>query len=86
VTVAFIGSEIHLYGVVDPRSGMASVSLDGGAETKVDFYASVRAGNKLLYSSPVLAQGPHSFKVRVDGTKTPAASGLTIAVDRVDLR
>jgi hypothetical protein len=86
VTVAFVGTEIHLYGVADPRSGVGAVSIDGGAETKIDFYGAVRAGNKLLYSSPILAPGMHTFKLRVDGTKNPASSGLTIAVDRVDLR
>jgi hypothetical protein len=86
VTFGFAGTEIHLYGVADPRSGVGAVSVDGGTETKVDFYTAVRAGNKLLYSSPTLAPGTHTLKLRVDATKNANSTGFTIAVDRVELR
>ena len=86
VTFGFAGTEIHLYGVADPRSGVGAVSVDGGTETKVDFYTAVRAGNKLLYSSPTLAPGTHTLKLRVDSTKNANSTGFTIAVDRVELR
>src|SRR4029450_3582796 len=38
LTFACVGSELHFYGVKDPRNGIGGVSIDGGAETKVDFY------------------------------------------------
>jgi mannan endo-1,4-beta-mannosidase len=62
------------------------VSIDGGAETKVDFYAATRAGDTLMYSSPILAQGSHTFKLRVTSSKNASSSGTTITVDRIDVR
>jgi hypothetical protein len=86
LTFAFVGSELHFYGVKDPRNGIGGVSMDGGAETKVDFYAATRAGDTLMYSSPILAQGSHTFKLRVTSTKNASSSGTTITVDRIDVR
>jgi hypothetical protein len=86
LTFAFVGSELHFYGVKDPRNGIGGVSIDGAAETKVDFYAATRAGNTLLFSSPTLAQGTHTFKLRVTSTKNTASSGTTVTVDRIDVR
>jgi hypothetical protein len=86
LTFAFVGSELHFYGVKDPRNGIGGISIDGGMETKVDFYATARAGNTLLFSSPPLAQGTHTFKLRVTSTKNAASSGTTITVDRIDVR
>jgi hypothetical protein len=85
VTFAFTGTQILFYGVQDPRNGIGGVSVDGGMETKIDFYATARAGNKLLWTSPVLADGAHSFKLRVTGTKNPSAATATVVVDRVDV-
>jgi hypothetical protein len=86
MTFLFVGSEIHFYGVKDPRNGIGGVSIDGGTETKVDFYAVARAGDTLLFSSPVLNQGTHTFKLRVTSTKNTSSTGTTIAVDRIDVR
>jgi hypothetical protein len=85
-TFAFIGQQISFYGLLDPRNGIGAASVDGGAETSVDFYASARAGNRLLWKSPVLTRGAHSFKLRTTGTKNAASSGFTIVVDRVDVQ
>jgi hypothetical protein len=86
MTFAFVGSELQFYGVKDPRNGIGAASIDGGTETKIDFYAAVRAGDTLLYSSPVLAQGSHTFKLRVTSMKNASSAGTTITVDRIDVR
>jgi hypothetical protein len=66
VTVLFTGTQIDFYGVLEPLNGVGAVSVDGGAETNVDFYTANDRGNQLLWSSPVLAFGMHTFVDRVD--------------------
>jgi hypothetical protein len=63
-TVAFNGTQVILYGVVDTNHGKGAVSIDGGAETVVDFAAPLRAGNVQMWVSPVLPAGNHTFRIR----------------------
>jgi hypothetical protein len=82
VTLSFAGTQIKFYGVKDPGHGIGAASVDGGKETNVDFYAALRAGNQLLWTSPVLAKGTHNFKLRVTGTKNPSSANTWVAIDR----
>jgi beta-galactosidase len=84
-TVAFTGTQIRLYGVRDPRHGIGMVSIDGGAETAVDFYNAGRQGNALLWTSPTLSAGPHTFRLRVTGTANPSATNTWVVPDRVEI-
>ncbi|QHW33095.1 hypothetical protein GZH47_21340 [Paenibacillus rhizovicinus] len=81
--VDFNGKQIKLYGSKDAHHGVAAVSIDGGTEADVDFYAASRVDNALLWTSPVLAGGNHTLKVRVKGTKNAASSGYVVTADRV---
>jgi hypothetical protein len=83
--VPFSGTQAHLYGARAPWHGIAAVSIDGGPETNVDTYAASRADGVWLWSSPVLAAGPHTLKVRVTGQKNASASGTYVVSDRVDI-
>lgn len=85
VTIIFSGVQIKLYGVVDVSGGIGAVSVDGGSETLVDYYSATRAGNKLLWSSPLLAGGNHIFKLRLTGSKNAASKNVYANVDRVDI-
>ena len=85
VTVAFTGTQIKFYGVQDVLHGIGAVSIDGGTETNIDFYASTRAGDVLLWTSPVLAAGDHIFKLRVTGNKNPSSTNYYAVPDRVDI-
>ena len=85
VTVSFTGTQFNLYGVQDKINGIGAVSIDGGAEVSVDFYAPVRKGNVLLWSSPVLAEGTHTFKLRVTATSNAASTGDCVVVDRATI-
>ncbi|WP_203912155.1 glycoside hydrolase family 2 TIM barrel-domain containing protein [Rhizocola hellebori] len=78
VTLTFTGTQIRLYGVRDPRHGIGAVSIDGGAETSVSFNATTRAGNVLLWTSPTLSPGTHTFRLRVVGPDF-------VVPDRVDI-
>lgn len=85
VTVAFNGTQIKFYGVQDVLHGIGAVSIDGGAETNIDFYASQRAGDVLLWTSPLLSSGNHTFKLRVTGSKNPNSTNYFAVPDRVDV-
>jgi mannan endo-1,4-beta-mannosidase len=85
VSVAFTGTQIQFHGVTGPAHGIGAVSIDGGAETNVDFYRSTKTGDVLLWTSPVLTYGSHTFTVRVTGSKNASSTGYTVPVDRVDI-
>jgi hypothetical protein len=85
VTVSFNSTQIKFYGVKDPAHGIGAVSIDGGAETDIDFYQATRIGNQLMWASPVLAAGDHVFKLRVTGSKNTNSSNEWVVPDRVDI-
>ena len=85
VTITFSGRQIVFYGVKDPRHGIGAVSIDGGSESKIDFYAATRAGDVPMYTSPILPAGTHTFKLRVTRTKNPNSSDFFVTVDRVNI-
>jgi hypothetical protein len=74
-----------VYGSRANDHGIASFSVDGGAETDVDLYATSRTDNELIYATPSLLSGPHSLKVRVSGLKNASATNVIVQADRVDV-
>ena len=84
VSLSFVGTQIRYFGVVDLQQGMGNVSVDDGEETVVDFYSAVRAF-KLLWESPKLPHGKHTFRLEVSGHKNPNARYFWIGVDRVEI-
>jgi len=83
VTVTFSGTQISLYAARSADSGKAAVSIDGGTETTVDLYSATRQGNQLVYTSPTVASGTHTLKVRVTGTRNASSAGYFVSPDRV---
>ncbi len=81
--VRFTGTRIEVYGAKASNHGIAAVSMDGGSETSVDCYAASRADQSLLYTSPLLAAGSHTLKVRVTGTQNGSSGGASITADMV---
>ncbi|RSM34829.1 hypothetical protein DMB66_60885 [Actinoplanes sp. ATCC 53533] len=84
-TFSFTGTKVQLYAAVASHHGIAAVSIDGGAEVDVDFYAATRAEQHLSYTSPTLTAGTHLIKVRNTGRKNTASTGTVIAADRIDV-
>jgi hypothetical protein len=76
--VPFSGRQVKVYAAKAPNHGIAAFSIDGGAETNVDLYRSSRLDQVLLWTSPVLAPGTHTLKVRVTGTKNARSSGVYV--------
>ena len=82
-TLIFSGTQIKFYGA--NVHGIGAVSIDGGTETNIDFYSATKVGDVLLWTSPVLANRTHTFKLRVTYTKNSASTGYVIVVDRADI-
>ena len=84
-TVAFNGTQIKIYGCKGSNNGIGAISIDGGSETNVDYYASSLGNYELLYTSPTLTAGQHTLKVRVTGTKNASSTNYYVNADRVDI-
>jgi hypothetical protein len=84
-TIRFSGAQIRLYAAERNSRGIAAVSIDGGAETNVDMYAAADAGDVLVYTSPALAAGTHTLRVRNTGTHNPNSTGTVVALDRFNI-
>lgn len=84
-STTFSGNQVQIYTAKDTGLGIMAVSIDGGSEVNVDEYAPTRSAQQLLYTSPQLANGNHTLKVRVTGTKNPSAAHAFISADRVDV-
>ena len=84
-SVSFVGSQIRLYGVKDPKHGLLGISVDGGAEVLVDLYGDSTSYNELVYTSPSLCPEPHLLEGRVTGEKNPQATDVFVSVDRVQV-
>jgi hypothetical protein len=85
VTVTFTGRQITFFGVRDPQHGIGAISIDGGPESTVDFFAASRAGNVQMFTSPMLASGTHTLRLRVTGTRNTSATNTFVVPDRVDI-
>ena len=84
-TVAFNGTQVQVYGCLGSNNGIGAISIDGGAETNVDYYAASIQNYGLLYTSPTLTAGQHTLKVRVTGTKNASSTNYYVNADRVDI-
>jgi hypothetical protein len=86
MTVSFTGIRIQFYVVTGTYGGIGAISLDKGSETMVDFYSVSLLGNQLMWTSPTMPEGSHTFKLRVTGTKgDPNSKDSEVGVDRVDI-
>jgi endoglucanase len=84
-TFTFTGTRVSIYGAKDKMHGNLAISIDGQAETIVNTYASKRVDQATLYTSPALAAGAHTIKMRVVGTKSSAATNTYVGIDRIDI-
>jgi mannan endo-1,4-beta-mannosidase len=84
-SLQFTGSRAAVYVSVASHHGRAAISIDSGAETVVDLYSASRGEQRLIYTSPVLASGNHTIRIRVTGTRNAASSGTVVNADRIDI-
>ena len=84
-TLTFIGNRVTLYTELASWGGYASVIVDGGARSTVDFYDADWVPDYPVWDSGPLAYGQHTVVLRLLGTSRPAASGVWVDIDRFDL-
>jgi peptidoglycan/xylan/chitin deacetylase (PgdA/CDA1 family) len=79
LTFTFTGSQAVLSGYKEPQGGIASVSVDGGANSDVNYYSSAQTLTT-VYSTPILTNGSHVLTLSFTGRTT--GSSPTINIDR----
>jgi len=87
VTVRFSGTGIRLFGVKEPWSNIATVSIDGGSPVDVDFYANpATAAVVEVYASPTLADTTHTLVLTMTSRRNPSSGGgSAITFDRAEI-
>ncbi|GAA4622635.1 RICIN domain-containing protein [Actinoallomurus vinaceus] len=81
-TLNFTGTGITLRAVTAPDHGIVGVTVDGGTETLVDEYSATRTGDVAVWTSPRLASGAHTIRVRATGTKNTQSAYTWATIDR----
>ncbi len=85
VTLTFIGNQVQWYTEKKWTHGKVAVSIDGGAETIVDLYSPTEQ-HVIVYTTPILTQGTHTFKIAVTGTKNTASTGVYLIHDYLTIK
>ena len=85
MTFGFFGERFDLIGMVGPKFGTATVSVDGGAPAEVDFYAPETAFGRTVYSSAILPGALHVVVVTVTGVVEPPSADAYVSIDAVTL-
>ncbi|MDR0505780.1 MAG: T9SS type A sorting domain-containing protein [Dysgonamonadaceae bacterium] len=81
IEYTFKGRQISWYGLKNDDLGMATVYIDGEqAEDNIDCYSTNRVVQQ-LFTKTDLADGVHTIKVVVKGTKNPASKGIALVHD-----
>lgn len=84
VELRFVGRRIRFYGFVDKQQGMADVWVDDAEPTLVDFYSPER-GRSMLWESPELPSGEHTFQLVVSTRKHPDSRYFWNSVAMVEI-
>ncbi len=76
--VKFFGVKIDIYGTVASHHGTAAAIIDGGARNVINYKASQRGEQKLIWSSPLLPNKLHVLRVSVLGTGVVTADRFDV--------
>ncbi|MFJ5088432.1 glycoside hydrolase family 2 TIM barrel-domain containing protein [Streptomyces sp. NPDC088674] len=80
-TTTFWGTGVRVISSKGPGQGIAEISVDGGAATQVDLYASGKQFQQRVFERTGLAEGEHTVTVRVTGRKNASASDTHVVLD-----
>ena len=69
----FVGRRLRFHGCKDKQQGMADVWIDDQEPDLIDFYSPDRA-HQLMWESPELSPGEHTFHLRVSTKKNAKSS------------
>jgi peptidoglycan/xylan/chitin deacetylase (PgdA/CDA1 family) len=79
VTLTFSGTRASLFGYRQPAGGIATVTVDGRAVTRINLAATTRSLTA-IYTTATLRAGTHTVTLTVTGRTT--GRGHTLSVDR----
>lgn len=82
---SFTGTRVRWLGWRKHAGGIARVYLDGAFIADVDLYSSTVSAQAPLFTSEVLADGPHTLLIEATATNSPAAAGSVVSVDAFDV-
>ena len=85
VTVKFEGTYLAWITRKASYYGVARVTLDGKTSTTVDLYSPTEVYKAKVYSTGLLARGPHTLTIEWTGVKNPASAYHLIGVDAFDV-
>lgn len=85
VIFRFAGKQISLYGQKNSFSGIAAISIDNGPDTDGDFFSQNEIKKALIWTSPVLEQGEHVLKVKMQNKKNALSSNYFCRIDFVEV-
>src|SRR5262249_10747493 len=82
---AFAGASVSWIGFRGPWIGMADVSLDGAAATRIDLYSPTEAEQVPIFTATGLAAGSHTLRIDIPGVKNPSSTAAWVIVDAFDV-
>ena len=85
VAITFTGTGIRWISDSNASSGIAKVSIDGGAPITIDNYSNSSTFQKVAFEKLGLSQGTHTLKIEVTGTKNPSAKAANVVVDAFEI-
>ncbi|HEX5055625.1 MAG TPA: hypothetical protein VFX02_03920 [Gammaproteobacteria bacterium] len=81
----FTGTRVRWLGWRKQAGGLANVYLDGAFVGEFDLYSATTSAQSPLFTSEVLANGPHTLLIEVTGANNPSAAGSLVSVDAFDV-
>jgi lipoprotein-anchoring transpeptidase ErfK/SrfK len=86
VIVTFTGTRLDWIATLAPENGVADVSLDGGALTKVDLYSETTHYQQKVWTTGTLTNGTHWVEIRWDNAnRTDKVTHTFISADAFDV-
>lgn len=85
-TFTFTGSEVRWIGYRGPLGGIADVSIDGGAPTRVDSYGPAEMLRTMLFQQTGLADTTHTLTIRVSGERNSSATNALVIIDAFEVK
>lgn len=82
---SFTGTRVRWLGWRKDLAGIARVYLDGALAAEVDLYSATASAQAPLFTSEVLADGPHTLLIEAPGMGGSAAGDTIISVDAFDI-
>ncbi len=84
--LAFYGTGIKWYGVMNFDCGMADIIIDQNYVVTVDTYSPERITGQILYSDNTLPEGNHVIKILCSGASNKLSKGKDIVIEGFQVR